>query len=415
MKQGVFVILCLSKNDVWIIFQGIGIGISLLAIEVTPVCADEFDTVNYTATAGVNYDSNVFRLPNGIDPQTAIGKSTESDYIQSESMGINLDKKYSNQDVQLNANATYIKFNTFSYLNYFNTAYNGVWNWNLTKRLNGSLSDNRTQTLNSFTDVHTYSRNLTTVDTRRMDADWWFESSWHALLGVSDSKTTTSLSVINNQSYTASSSEWGMKYVPADGSSISLMSREIQNKNINSSTNYLLLIDTQNNESQKEMNFNWLLSGKSVLSGNLQNIKHRYPTFYQRDYGGTQGGLKYLWGISAKTNLEVSMNRNISGWYDFASSYYTNDTASISPSWQISTKTNLHLSLTNSKANYFGPIVTGTTARQDTSQSEQLGLDWTPLRSVKLSTSVQSSRRVSNYSGYGYSDKGCNLSLQITF
>lgn len=413
-EAGVGVNYCPSKRKSMTNIASGGIGLVVLLISV-PASADQFDTLSYVVSAGMVYDNNVFRLPSWVDPQTVIGKPTKSDQIQSESIGINLDKKYSNQDVQFKANVTNNKFSTFSFLDYFNTKYSAAWNWNLGTRLSGSLSDDRTQTLSSFTDIHTYTRNLITVDTRHLDADWWVESNWHVLLGTTDSKSTSSLSVINNQSTIAKTSEWGFKYALADGNSMSLISRVIRGQFINGIPDYFLLADTEYSESQKEFKFNWLLSGKSVLSGNLMNINHQYPTFYQRDFSGTQGGLSYLWSISDKSTMNISINRTINAWLDVASSYFITDAATITPIWQISAKTNMHLSLTCSKANYLGPIVNNTIARHDTNQSEELGLDWSPQRSVKLTATLQSLHRSTNYAAYEYADKSANLFLQITF
>ncbi len=391
-----------------------GMGLVVLLISI-PVSADQFDTLSYVVSAGMVYDNNVFRLPSWLDPQSVIGKSTTSDRIQFESIGINFDKKYSNQDVQFKANVTKNNFSTFSFLNYFNTEYSGAWNWNLGERLSGSLSDDRTQTLNSFTDIHTYTRNLTTVDTRHLDADWWAESNWHVLLGATDSISTSSQSVINNQSSIAKTAEWGFKYALADGNSMSLISRNIRGQFINGIPDYVLLADTAYSESQTELRFNWVPSGKSVLSGNLMNINHQYPTFYQRDFSGTQGGLNYLWSISDKSSINISINRSINAWLDVASSYFINDSASITPVWQIGAKTNMHLSLMRGKANYLGPIESNQIARHDINQSEEFGLDWSPQRSVKLTATLQNSSRSTNYATYEYADKSANLMLQITF
>ncbi|WP_283743499.1 XrtB/PEP-CTERM-associated polysaccharide biosynthesis outer membrane protein EpsL [Sideroxydans sp. CL21] len=391
-----------------------GMGLVVLLISI-PVSADQFDTLSYVVSAGMVYDNNVFRLPSWLDPQSVIGKSTTSDRIQFESIGINFDKKYSNQDVQFKANVTKNNFSTFSFLNYFNTEYSGAWNWNLGERLSGALSDDRTQTLNSFTDIHTYTRNLTTVDTRHLDADWWAESNWHVLLGATDSISTSSQSVINNQSSIAKTAEWGLKYALADGNSMSLFSRNIRGQFINGIPDYVLLADTAYSESQTELRFNWVPSGKSVLSGNLMNINHQYPTFYQRDFSGTQGGVNYLWSISDKTTMNISINRSINTWLDAASSYFINDSASITPVWQIGAKTNMHLSLMRGKANYLAPIESNKTVRHDINRSEEFGLDWSPQRSVKLTATLQNSSRSTNYATYEYADKSANLMLQITF
>jgi hypothetical protein len=176
-----------------------------------------------------------------------------------------------------------------------------------------------------------------------------------------------------------------------------------------------LLVDTDSTEYQKEFRFNWTLTGKSQLSGNLMNIDHRFPTFFQRNYGGTQGGLNYFWGVSGKTAVSVSWNRSINGWFDFASTYAINDSATISPSLQISDRTNVHMSIMYGKAEYFGPIMANTIARHDNSRSEVLGLDWSPQRSLKLSASVQRSRRTSNNLAYEYDDTTSNLFLTLSF
>jgi hypothetical protein len=77
----------------------------------------------------------------------------------------------------------------------------------------------------------------------------------------------------------------------------------------------------------------------------------------------------------------------------------------------------MHMSLTRSKADYLGPIVSNTVARQDNSRAEEIGLDWFPQRSVALTTSVQKARRSTNsdYAAYEYDDKSVNFFLQLTF
>ena len=405
---------CFSKKDSLITISNSAAGILALLTSIA-ASADQFDTLSYSASAGVNYDNNIFRLPANLDPQLVIGSATKSDVIENESFSVILDKKYTNQELQLKANVTNNKFNKFAYLDYVNTIYNAAWNWSLTSRFNGSLSGSHTQTLNSFTDIHSYTRNLTTVDTPRMDADLWLQSNWHLVMALTGSKTTTSQSVLNNQSFTSQSMDWGVKYVTAEGSLITFFSRVIQSKNINGNPDYTLLADPENTETQKELDINWMLSGKSAVSANVIFINHKYPLFYQRDYSGTKGGISYLWNLSDKTNINFSANRSIGSWFDYYSSYEINDTFSITPVWQLSTKSDLQFSISHSRVNYYAPITPLTTARYDQSQSAQLVFDWSPQRSVKLSSSIQQAGRASSYSSYQYDDKTASLNLQITF
>ena len=416
MKLGVGVSSCFSKTDfLKAIARG---GITILVLLTNSLAsADQFDTLNYSLSAGLSSDDNLFRVPTGVDPLLVTGQPTQSDLIKTESIGINIDKKYANQELLFKGNVSNNTYNTFSNLNYVSSNYSAAWNMALTPRFSGSIGDSHTQTLNSFTNIQIYTRNLTTVDSPRLSADWWFHSNWHLTFAATESTTKTSQSVLNNQSYTSRIIEGGVKFTPANGSSIALVSRVLKNANINGSLDYFLLVDTDSTESQKELDLVWQLSGKSVLSGNLLYIDHQYPTFDQRNFSGIGGGINYSYSFSEKTNLNISLNRGISSWYDYSSSYAVNDSASITPNWQISNKVNMHIAVSRSRANYsgFGPIVTNTPARLDQSLSELLGIDWSPQRSVTFSTSIQTSQRYSNASNYEYGDKTASLSAQISF
>jgi exopolysaccharide biosynthesis operon protein EpsL len=414
MDLGVGVNSCFSKKDSLKTVSNIIIAALIILTSFTS-SADQFDTLSYSASAGVTYSENIFKLAAGVDPVQAIGQTNTSDVIRTETIGMNLDKKYANQEITFRGSVTKNKYNAFSNLDYTSTAYSAAWNGNLTPRLSLGVSDSHSQTVNTFTDIHVYTRNLTTVETPHLNADWWFQSNWHLTLGITKSTTTASQSVINNQSNTSNIVEWGLKCTPADGSSISLISRLIQNENIDAVPNYALLSDIGNKESQQELDFTWILTGKSSLSGNLLSINHQYPNFYQRNYSGVQGGINYSLGISGKTSLNASWNRAIASWIDVSSSYSVTDTTAIASSWQISNKIGLQASLSRSKSNFYGPIIPFTTARLDEIQAETLGFNWSPQRSLQLSASIQNSHRKSNNSSFEYDDRSASFTAKLDF
>jgi hypothetical protein len=130
------------------------------------------------------------------------------------------------------------------------------------------------------------------------------------------------------------------------------------------------------------------------------------------------GGINYSLDISDKAFLKMSLQRSLNTWWDVASSYYIADSVSMSPNWQISSKTVMHMVINHGINDYRGPVVPGTIARNDVTQSVLLGIDWTPQRAVTLSASLQHSRRSSapaNYAGYGFDDNTASLSVQAYF
>jgi len=397
------------------IVHGCGTALLVVLVNTLPASADQYDTLNYTAAAGVNYDDNIYRLPSSVDPLPVIGNSSKSDHIRFVSLGVNVDKKYSNQDLVFSANASENKYATFSSLDYNGTAYSAAWNWTMSSRFSGTLSTRRTQTLNSFADIHTYTRNLQTYNERHLNADWWVESGWHLLAGATNGEWSNSYTTVNNSNYYSNTDEWGVKYVLADGNSLALISRNVHAYNSNTSPNYVTEIDTGYTERQEEFQFSWMLSGASALNGSMMNIRHSFPLFSQRDYGGNQDSLAYTWSITDKLRLNMSLKRSINTWLDLASSYYVSDTVSMSPSWQISSKVDMHMDLSHGNSDYRGEIVPGVATRHDGIESYLVGFGWYPQRSVRFDASLQHSRRTSNYSAYEFSDTTASLSASTTF
>jgi hypothetical protein len=289
----------------------------------------------------------------------------------------------------------------------------GGWTGQIGSRFSGGLSATRAQTLNNPADTRIYTRNLNTVDNISLNGNWWVDSRWHMLFGVSNGHTSNSINTINYQGSHSGTNEWGLKYDPADGNSIELIAR-----NFNQAADAAAQTDTNFTEKQLEFRTTWQITGKSALSGNLMNINHRYYHYAQRDYNGGQGGINYSLDISGKTLLKMSLQRSLINWWDTYSSYYVADNVSISPGWQISSKTVMHMAISRGINNYRGPVVPGAIARKDVIQSVMLGMDWTPQRAVTFSASVQHDKRTSTpagYTGFGFDDNTASLSVQAYF
>ena len=406
---------CLSIKNVSKDIPVSWIGTLIFIIAAAPAFADQYDTINYTAAAGWIYDSNVFRLPSSADSQIAIGNSEKSDRIRQLTLGFNLDKKYSNQELVLNAQITNNKYDTFSSLDYDATAYKAVWIWSLGSKFNGSLSVDRTQTLASFEDTRTNTRNLRTLYSPRFNADWWFQSDWHLFAAVSNEDSSSSVTTANSLGYRTRTTEWGLKYVPSDKSSIALLTRDINGGYVNVDPDYIALLDTAYSERQHELKANWQLSGKSVLSGNLLSVQRCYPVFTQRDYNVVQKGISYAWGVTAETHLNISLNESVTPWFDSSSSYYDTNTVIVSSGWQITAKTDLQITLMRSTSDYRSPIVANAIARYDTNETQQIALGWSPQRSFKFRVAYILSQRTSNFTQFEYSDQSTNLFFQATF
>ncbi len=409
---------CVFRINRTFIAANIGLGILSLLSILTPAFADQFDTVNYIGSVGVNFDDNVFRLPPSLDPQVVLGKPSKSDFTNIVSFGLNIDKKYSNQGLVFNLTGTKLQYRNFSNLDHTSSSYKGAWNWQISSRFKGGLNFTRAQTLNNPADTKLYTRNLNTADNANLNGNWMLGSRLFMTFGVTDGKVTNSTNSINNFGSHSSINEWGVKYEPVEGKSIQLISRHLRSANSNLIPNPISLIDTGSNENQFEARAVWNITGKSFLSANLIDTDHRNFNFTQRDYKGTQGGISYNLSMSGKTSMNVSLLRSLNTWWDDASSYYVADNISISPQWQIDSKSITYVKLNYGNNDYRGAVKPGMPIRHDVSQSVLLGIDFMPQRALTISASIQhSSRSVTptTYAGYNFSDNTASLSVQANF
>jgi hypothetical protein len=191
--------------------------------------------------------------------------------------------------------------------------------------------------------------------------------------------------------------------------------KNIQGNYINVATNFATLLDTGYTERQDVIEVLWQPTSKSGFVGSWMNLQRRHPLFYQRDYGGGQGGLTYNLSVSDITHVTMSFNRSLNTWFDTFSSYYVNDTFSISPKWELAPKLALHTTLARNTSSYRGSVIANAVTRQDVQKQFELGLTWSPQRSITLNASLQHSARNSNFTFYEFSDNAAGVSVSGTY
>ncbi|HET7832233.1 MAG TPA: XrtB/PEP-CTERM-associated polysaccharide biosynthesis outer membrane protein EpsL [Gallionella sp.] len=380
-----------------------------------PTYADQEDTLSAVAGARYLYDSNLFRLSSAVDPLAVIGNPNRSDSLLSLFAGVKLDKKYSNQRVMFTADVNSTRYSRFKFLDYQNTNYKGVWSWQIGSKLTGSANVSRNQSLSSFSDTQIYLRNLNTVDSRHLDLDWWLHANWHLFGSASFDETSNSVFNTTNLSSRSRFVEYGVKYVAADTSYVALLSRNLTGDYANVIPNPVLLLDSGYTERQQELKVNWQFTVKSLLSGYLLHINRTHPRFAQRDFNIVVGGMALRWDPTDKTHVNVSVKRGAGSWWDIGSSYYINDTVSVGPVWEISPALTARLTVERGRKDYRGAIVPILLARKDVTQSLMLDLDWIPRRNLMLTTSLQQSRRSSNFATFDYKDYSWMVSGQLGF
>ena len=374
--------------------------------------ADSDDTFNLNVGTSYQHDSNLFRLPDGVQP-TGDG-AERSDNISKTNLGFKIDKEYSLQTFKLDYLHQIVRFDNADFLNYNANNYNATWMWALTPSLKGNLSSARTVDLVPFIDFNSSDTlNLRTAKTQIFDFDFSPHNVWHLLGGYTNLDSTNSQTFLPETSYKFDALEGGVKYsFPSD----SYVALKFRNRNGSQDANNFSLISTGFTEKEEELSAYWNVTGKSKLGANVGHNKRDDDSFAIRDFSGYFGGIDYVWNATAKVNLNINLSRKLAAFQDTTSSYTVNDVLSIRPTWAPTSKTLVRASLQIGKRKFLGdgPVLSATD-REDDTLSYGIGADWTPRSTIKLSINLQHEQRNSNVAIKDYSANIASINGQLTF
>lgn len=401
--------MCLKKNGAWAVF--------LLLVNVSAL-ADQQDSWNLVVGGTLMNDSNLFRAPAGKE---------SSDQISAANAGVRVNKAYSLQRFVVDASVTDFRYRDNSYLNYLGKNLSASWLWSLTPQLHGNLSTGYSESLNSFVDYFSVTpelrKNMRTLSTQRFDLEWEAMGRLRLIGGVNYTDLKNSQVFLEDSDYIADAAEYGLKYVLPSGSQMSVLGRnangEYKKRVINASSKY----DSGFSQRDLELRFLWVASEKSRFNGRVAYINREHDHFAERDYKGTVGSLDYIFDLTSKTRLTFGVKRDLVSYqasyqapfpYNISVpySYYQLDSYNISPVWQITQKTALRARYSHETRDYRGAAQS---VFKDTLRQSSVSLDWSPLRTLTLSASVQRDTRDSMLAARAFSSNMVNLSANLVF
>lgn len=380
--------------------------------------ADTDDTLNCSIGLTRQHDSNLFRLPEGVSPLLYTGKPARGDDLTSATFGVSLKKAYSLQQIEAGFERSSNRYGTYTYLNNDADSGRAAWRWQLTPRLRGNLTADRSQTLMSFTDYTGYAtKNVRTITAVRADAEWnLFRNGWYVHGGVDRYETRNSQTFTQDQGSRVASADAGVRYVFPSGNWIDVLSRVGVGDFLDRSLDAVNQLDNGFRDRRTEVRGYWAVGGKSLLEGAAGYATRDYDHFSSRDYSGGVGNLKWTWQPTGKLALVASWKRDFAAYIDVTSSYYRQDVYSVGPVWQVDAKVRLSLKLDHTRRDYRGAVTTlPFTARDDRIDLKQVTADWTPLRALTLSGYVIDDRRASSLAGANYGARviGANAALNF--
>lgn len=383
----------------------------------TQAQAEQFDTLNLSTSLSQQYDSNLFRLPADITPRPLVGKPTRNERITTGTVGIELRKSWSLQQVDASVEHTSRRYDTYSFLDNDTLAVRGAWRWHITPGLGGNLSYDRSAALVGFSDYRNYAaQNMRTTTRQRFDIDWnIFHGGWHLVGGTDRITIRNSKTFSQDEGSSVTSADIGLRYTFPSTNWIELSARAGSGA-YDRPLSFAAELDDRFSERRTVFRLHWLPSGKTTLDASLGHLARQHDHFGGRDYDGGIADIKWSWAASAKLALTVSARRNLAVYTDAASSYYVMDAVSLAPIWSITPKLSLSLNLDRNQRSFRGPITSlPYTPRDDRTDLARLVTEWAPSRGVTISGYLAVEQRDSRLASASYEDKLAGASIRLQF
>lgn len=380
------------------------------------VRAEGADELRLRASAGLLHDSNLFRLPSSANPLPLIGRASAAETIAITSLGVNYNKAYSLQRVELDFSVNDYRYQTFNYLDFIAYNYRGAWRWSYTPHLYGNLSTSRNQTLNSFVDFQGFNqRNLRTDTNLRADTTYELGANWRLVGGLSRSSRTNLLPIADEGDYRFSAIDAGVRYVLPSGSSAAYIFKSTDGTYTKRPAASAGFFDKDFTQTDNELQLTWIVSPDTSASVRAGYRNRDHPNYPQRDFSGVVGSANFNWAITPKSVFVAAWTRELGAYQSANSNYSQSDRFSIGPSWRIGPKTAIRANLAHEIRNFRGTPIGVETSRRDTTRDASVSLDWQPFTYLALNASLQNARRSSNLPGLDFTSNMVSLTAQFTY
>lgn len=368
------------------------------------VVADEYDTLQFSASVNRAYDDNLFRVKN----------NETSDQITTSTAGVKLDKTYSLQRFIVDVSYVDYKYQTNDFLDFEALNYDAKWLWSLTPSLTGNLSTSRNKSLNGFSDFRLFTQNIRTIDVSQFRAEYSPYKVWALIAGLTETDVQNSQTFNAVAQYNATAFDYGARYNFASGSNLSFLGHK-RNGQFDRALNQSSFFDNGFTEDEYEFDFVLKPTGKSNLSSKLAHLSREYDNFTVRNYDVWIGYVRYDLLLTGKIRANLDLTRSASPFETNYSTYSVTDSATIGLSYLYSDKITFMLNGRLAQRDFRQGVIPGLAKREDDEQSLSGSVTWRPIKNIGLTlSSIRSSRNASSaYNNFDYDDLTTSVMVDL--
>jgi hypothetical protein len=387
-----------------------GTGILLLSLLIvlfaTPRAAMCQSTTDAYATAQIEHDSNIFRVPNSAAAAQLSGDPTLADTDMRYIVGLTGDYLWSLQRLTANLEARRIDYNHFSFLDHFEYLGNIQYDWKASSALDGLLQFREERLAAPFADR----QSLTTLELntdRNLVAKLNYNVNplWRLDTGVNYHTLETPIPLFPDYTEHEVGTRIGLSYL-----GVANLTYGIGVDHINGDFSNAVGVAPYT-QTTALLKANYIISGLSSLNGSVGYTKRD-----QNENGGNistaTGDLAYSRQLTGKTSLVVQLSRAVNS-YVIGGGSEVDTTGSAALTWRATYKISVTATGGYTRSTFEGEGIPGTViqGRLDHSPFGSVNLAYQVLRRLQIKGYFSTEHRDSNVELFHYNDTIVGIQL----
>lgn len=389
--------------------------LGLLAV-VSTVWAQE-DGLSLNATYRLQRDDNLFRLADGVNPQSVLGRPEAEETVHVRAVGLRYANDFGLQRLEAEVGLVDYAYDTYRQLDLLARNHDLRWRWAVTPWLTGSLRTQRDESVNSFDDATVLTRGNRRV--RRFDGvdlRWQLDGAWSLVADVQEVRNANEQPLIGEESTRLRSGAFGLRRDTPKGSNAALRWRSGRGETIDPDRAPAPLRDDDFQQDEWLLDLRWVASARTRIDANIARIERRHERVGLRDFDATNVQGRVEWEPGARTLLQWTVGSDTASYQtDNASIARTNRWALLAR-WSITPKLSLQARTGEARRRYLQPPPgANPDPRRDRTRESSLGLTWGFADNASADLRWLHNRRHSTDSSARYRSNGVQLGLSARF
>lgn len=383
-----------------------------LASAGNSACATDGDVITFGAAQSLQYDSNLFRLPDGVP--SSMGDQRH-DTVSTTTLLIKANKEIGRHALTADLSHSLVRFFEYGKLDHQAADYRLGWHGGFGSDSSYGVDYRRQKAQSNFADTSSRDRNVVTSDTLGAGVFLRLLGVWYAVGGGGVAKVGNSAASEASGDNESVFIEYGARFDPRSGNWIDLRSR-------NSHSRYTSVVaagirDNTHDQDELRLTWRWQPSGASDLDGGISWLRRKHAHLSERDFADWVGNLNYTWRPDDFVSLKLTAYRSVGAITDYSATYAKTDGVSVSPAWMPTAKVRAEGFWDWHRRRYQGDSLLSPAFERRRENVRALGLSLTymPTRTLQLRAAFRKEGRQGNSASLQYADDSAYLSAQVMF